>query len=228
MSGFGAGPAGRFAVISTVSSAAASHDLTTLAIVKAELNLTTTDAARDTVLSRYITEASAAIENFCNRIFVIETIKDRFYPSREAGLQTVTGGVDPILLSRWPVTALVSIKEDGALLVEEDDFLLDDAKGHLIRLDANAYPTRWGAASIVADYSAGYAPIPGDVSDAAIRTVAGRYYARGRDPLLRAEKVPDVWEAQYWIAAGAEDAGGANLPPGVQSLLDNYRIPVLS
>lgn len=228
MSGFGVGPAGRFAVISTVTVSAVSHDLTTLAIVKAELNLTTTDAARDTVLSRYIAEASAAIENFCNRVFTVETIRDRFFPSREVPLQTVAGGIDPIQLTRWPVTSLISVKEDGDVLVAEEDFILNASSGHLIRLDANAYPSRWGSAPIVAEYAAGYATIPGDVSDAAIRTVSGRYYARGRDPMLRAEKVPDVWEAQYWIAAGADDAGGANLPPGVQSLLDNYRVPVLS
>ncbi len=228
MSGFGVGPAGRFAVISTVTVPAASHDLTTLASIKAELNLTTTDAARDAVLTRYIAEASVAIENFCNRVFVVETIRDRFFPSREVPLQTIVGGIDPIQLSRWPVTTLVSLKEDGVVLVLDEDFLLNAATGQLIRLDANAYPSRWGSSPIVAEYAAGYSPIPGDVSDAAIRTVSGRYYARGRDPMLRAEKVPDVWEAQYWVAAGADDVGGANLPPGVQSLLDNYRTPVLS
>lgn len=228
MAGLGIGPSGRFAVISTITSQAASHDLTTLAIVKAELNLTTVDANRDTVLSRYISEASAAVENFCNRVFVIEAIKDRFYPSREVPLQSIVGGVDPLQLTRYPVTALVSIKEDGETLVEDEDFILDDARGLLFRLDANAYPTRWGAYPIVAEYSAGYATVPSDVSDAVIRTVSGRYYARGRDPMLKRESVPSVWEAEYWVAAGKDDTGGGNLPPGVQSLLDNYRQPVIS
>jgi uncharacterized phiE125 gp8 family phage protein len=226
MSSLGVGPQGRFSVISTVTSASASHELTTLAVVKAELNLTSVDSARDDVLARYIAEASAAIENFCNRVFVVESIKDRFYPSREVPLQTIVGGVDPIQLSRWPVTTLTSVREDGEILVEDDDFVLDAARGHVIRLDANAYPSRWGASPIVAEYAAGYGAIPADVSDAAIRTVCGRFYARGRDPMLRAENVAGVWEAQYWVAAGADDMGGANLPPGVQSLLDNYRQPV--
>lgn len=228
MAGLGIGPQGRFSVISTVTTPAANHDLTTLSIVKAELNLTSVDAARDAVISRYITEASAAIENFCNRTFAVESVKDRFYPSRETPLQTITGGVDPIQLSRWPVTTLTSVTEDGQALVEEEDFIIDKAKGQLIRLDANAYPTRWGAYPIVVEYASGYAPIPSDVSDAAIRTVSGRYYARGRDPMLRSENVPGVWEAQYWVAAGAADTGGANLPPGVQSLLDNYRNLVIA
>lgn len=228
MSGPGIGPSGRYTVISTVTTQAQSRDLTTLSTVKAELNLTTTDAARDAVLSRYITEASAAVANFCNREFVVEVIKDRFYPSREVPLQSIVGGVDPIQLSRWPVTTLTSIKENGETLVEDDDFILDDARGLLFRLDANAYPTRWGAYPIVAEYSAGYAAIPSDVSDAVIRTVSGRYYARGRDPLLKHEAVPGVWEADYWISAGKDDAGGGNLPPGVQSILDNYRQPVVS
>lgn len=228
MSGLGIGPQGRFSVISTVTSAASSHDLTTLSIVKAELNLTSTDAARDAVLSRYITEASIAIENFCNRVFAVESMKDRFYPSREVPLQTVTGGIDPIQLTRWPVTTMTSVTEDGEALVEEEDFILDKDKGQIIRLDANSYPTRWGAYPIVAQYAAGYTTAPSDVSDAAIRTVCGRYYARGRDPMLRSETVPGVWEAQYWVASGANDTGGANLPPGVQSLLDNYRSPVIA
>ena len=72
-----------FRIVSSVVTPQASHDLTTLADVYAELNITTTDGTRDSVMQRYISSVSAAIERYCNRTFVLETVQDQFFPLRD-------------------------------------------------------------------------------------------------------------------------------------------------
>ncbi|MFO1126367.1 MAG: phage head-tail connector protein [Methylocystis sp.] len=222
----GIGPRARLTVVSTITMAATSRLLASLSDVKDELNIDQGDASKDALLNRYIGECSAAIENFCNRVFSIETIKDRIFPSRDVPLNTIVDGIDPVQLSRWPVTELVALTEDGAALVEDVDFILDMATGQITRLDANLYPARWGAWPIVVDYKAGYATIPSDVSDAAIRAVAQRYLSRGRDRMLRGETVDGIGASQYWVSTDASSgAAEGNLSPDVVSLLDNYRVP---
>jgi hypothetical protein len=214
--------------ITTVVTPASSHDLTDLATVQAELAMTGTDAARDAVLTRYIREASAAIENFCNRVFVVETVSDRFAAPADSPFNVLTYDRSRLQLSRWPIASVSSVTEDGASLVSGTDFIVDSAVGVLIRTDNSGKETSWKLAMIVAQYSAGYSPIPYDVSAAAIRTVAQRWFARGRDPMLRGEKIPGVYEAQWWVAAGADSTADGNLSPDVQALLDNYRVPVVA
>lgn len=221
MAGLGIGPSGRFAVLSSVVTPAANRDLATLSAVKAELGVSVRDA--DGLLARYITEASRAAENYCNRVFAVEAIKDQFYPSRDVPLQVVTGGVDPIQLTCWPVTAVTAVKEDGETLTEGEDYLLDKPQGRLIRLDANAYPTRWGSYPIVVEYSAGYASIPADVSAAVIRMATQRYFARQRDPMVKSELVTGIGRTEYVTLAGE-----ANMPADVVDLLENYRVPVVA
>lgn len=220
MAGLGIGPSGRFAVISSVVTPAADRNLTTLATVKVELGVFNSET--DSVLTRYIAEASFAAENYCNRVFSVQTVKDQFFPSREVPMQAVVGGVDPIQLTCWPVTAISSVKEDGEVLVEGEDFYVDKAKGHVIRLDANSYPTRWGAYPIVVQYSAGFAPPPVDVSAAVIRMVTQRYFARQRDPMLKSELVTGIGRTEY-----ATSGSLANMPADVVDLLENYRVPVV-
>ena len=222
------GASNRFIVESSVKTAAASHSLATLADVKSELNIATTDHTNDTLLNRYIAEASKAIENFCNRTFVSETMIDNFFPRREMYYPTAMDGVDPIQLVRWPIISITSVSENDTALVAGTDYFADKAHGQLVRLDVNSYPRMWPTLIIVVEYVAGYATIPSDVSAAAIRTVAQRYFARARDPMLRSEEVPGVWRADYWVQTGSEKTQDGNLSPDVTALLDNYRVPVVA
>lgn len=69
-------------VVTTLLSAAlSSYDLATLAVVKDELNIT--NGSKDVTLKRYITSASAAAVQYCNRKFQQETLQDEFWPDRE-------------------------------------------------------------------------------------------------------------------------------------------------
>ena len=198
--------------------------MTTLVNVKAELGIE--EAILNTVLARYISAASKAVEQFCNRTFVAETILDKWFPQRDPGISLVTTGPDPLQLSQWPIVTgqLGTVTEAGIALVEDTDFLTDYGLGQLIRLDVTGYPRAWRQYPITVQYQRGFVPIPSDIEDAVIRTVAQRYFARGREPNLKSENIPGVMAASYAIPGGSD----ASLSPDVISLLDNYRVPVVA
>jgi hypothetical protein len=210
-------------VISTVLVPATSYDLTTLSIVKDELSIA--DASKDVSLKRYITSASAAASQYCNRVFQLEGMKDEFWPDRERYRYQLPGGVDVLQLSRWPVASpITSVVENGVTLVEGTDFRVDYASVTLIRLDRNQYPRKWHAWPTIATYSGGFVDIPDDVADAIIRMVTRRFAAKGRDPNLKQQSIPGVIEQQWWISTGTETG---NMSPDITDVLDNYRVPVV-
>jgi hypothetical protein len=213
-------------LITTVITAAKDYDLTTLVNVKAELDIL--DGSKDALLNRYITGASAAAAQYCNRKFQVETVQDQFWPAHD--LMPVSSYFDVLQLSRWPIVSITSFTDDGTALVEDTDFVVDYDNGQVARLDSRGFTVRWNAKPKVTVFPAGYAGlggfqgIPPDVEDAVIRMVKSRYMARGRDPLLRSENIEGVYEAQYWIATGSQ---AGNMTPDVIDLLDNYRVPVV-
>jgi hypothetical protein len=205
--------------ILTVTGAATSYDLTTLVNVKAELGITT--GASDAVLRRYISGASQAAAQYCNRVFVVEAVSEQFLPVPFNRL--FCGGVAPLQLSRWPLTAVSSVVENDETLAVTDDYLVDPVNGQFTRVTDSGFPRNWKNTPITAVYSAGYATIPADLEDAVIRMVTKRYSAKGRDATLKQENIPGVRDVQYWIATGAE---AGNMTPDVVDILDNYRVPV--
>lgn len=210
-------------VITTVVTATNSYDLTTLAVVKDELSITS--GSNDASLKRYISAASAAAAQYCNRVFQAETVKDEFWPDRDPFQFQLPNRQSVIQLSRWPVVSVTSVTENGNVLVDGVGYRVDAENGALVRLGCDGYPTKWCAWPIAVQYVGGFASIPGDVADAVIRMVTKRYAAKGRDSTLKAENIPGVIDRQFWIATG-EDA--ANMTPDVADVLDNYRVPVLA
>lgn len=206
--------------ITTVTDEASSYDLTTLAVVKAELGIT--DNTTNAVLTRYISGASAAAAQFCNRVFPLESVQDVFLADERSYLFTRGGAV--LQLTRWPVTTVTSLVENGVTLVENTDFLVSTANGQLTRIDANGLKRHWSQLPITVIYEAGFETIPADLEDAVVRMVASRYLAKGRDRSIRQENIPGLREVSYWISTGT-DAG--NLSPDVADILQNYRVPVL-
>lgn len=210
--------------ITTVITPAASRNLTTLADVKAELGISAPDS--DILLTRYIAEASAIAERYCNRVFSVETVKDTFLASETPFFGIVVAGVGPLQLSRWPIVTLQPIVEAGITLVAGTDFSNAAAFGQLIRSDQSGNPRRWTAWPLDVTYSAGYSPIPFDVSGAIIRMVKSAYFAQTRDPNLKSETVPGVYSAGY--LTGAVSGGGASMPADVAEMLSIYRTPVVA
>lgn len=206
-------------VISTVV-AAGGYDLTSLDAVKGELSIS--DGSKDDVLKRYITSASAAVSQYCNRKFQAETIKDEFWPDRD--LSPVIAGVDVVQLTRGPVVSVASVTDNGVPLTETSGFRVDYDNAQVFRLDDLAYPRRWCGWPIAVQYVGGFETIPPDVEDAVIRMVTRRYSAKGRDPNLKQQNIPGVLEQSWWIATGAESG---NMTPDIADILDNYRFAVV-
>lgn len=211
----------RSSVITTVVTAASSTKLVTVAAVKVELGISSN--ADDEWLGAVVDRASEAASQYCNRVFQVETVRDEFWPERDAYPFQLPGGLAPLQLTRWPVTALTLVTEGDQTLTEAaNNFRPDKEMGQLIRLDGSAYPTAWLPRPIKVEYSAGYETIPFDIQDAVIRMVKSRWFLRKRDPLLKQEDVPGVYSASYWVSTGGEGA----MTPDVADLLDNYRVPV--
>lgn len=207
-------------LITTVVTPAASYDLTTLAIVKEELGVT--NGVSNAILQRYLTSASAAAAQYCNRVFPAETIKDEFWAQRDHSPRVISGRVESLQLSRWPIVSVTSVTENSVALVDGTDFRIDYPDGQLIRLNTNGYPRIWPAYPVVAVYVGGFASIPTDVADAIIRMVRARWIGRGRDPMTRQISIPGVIEQQFWVPTGAD---GGNMSPDVSDILNNYRVP---
>lgn len=212
-----------FELITSLVTPASDYDLTTRDVAKAELGVT--DTLQDAAIDGWITRASAAVANYCNRVFVLETVKDEFWPRRDPRVGYDLGRLDPLQLSRYPAVAIISVVEDGTTLVDGTDFRSNLVRGQLIRLDTNLYPRRWPVLPIAVTYSAGFGTIPGDIVDAVLRLVTARKLARGRDPFLREQNIPGVLEQQWWVAQPGEEG---NLPPDVIGLLGSYRVPVIA
>jgi len=214
-------------VISTVTVPASTYDLTDIDTVKKELGESSTKD--DDFLSRSITSESAKVAQYCNRVFPLETLVDTFYIRRGAYPWRPPGKPDPLRLSRWPVTSVTSViqtQDDGTTvtMVADTDYKRDDPHGWLYRLDSDLrLAPRWEPFPVAVTYQAGYASVPVDVAEAAIRLVTARFAARKRDPLLKVQDQPGVGRQEYWI--GAPPMQG-NMPAEIAAILDNYRVPL--
>jgi hypothetical protein len=199
--------------VTKVTDEASSYDLTTLTNVKQDLGITGT--ANDPALKRYISAVSGNVANYCNRVFAVETIEDRFLRS-----SSFTDVTDLLQLSRCPVVEIASVTVDDAPLIAEQDYILNASVGQLIRIDAGGRQCLWHGRTIVVSYDAGFETIPPDLEDAVIRVVTTRYRAKGRDLSIRQESVQGIGERQFWTAANgtASDLG---------EVLDNYRLEVI-
>jgi hypothetical protein len=224
-----------YVFIPSIVTPASSYNLVDLATVKTLLGITTT--AYDAALNLWIPQASATAQSWCNNPFVIETIEDQLWPGSDGWPWTVSRAFAPLQLSRWPIVAISSVVETicgvATTLTLGTDFVADTALGQLTRL--NTYgsettsppvPCNWRANPIVAQYQAGYATIPGDVFAAVVHLVKLEYYSQSRDPLVRSQNSPGVYEASYVMGTGP--GGPGDLDAYAASKLERYRVPVIA
>lgn len=183
----------------TVTSPASTYDLTLLATVKSELGIT--DRSEDEKLARWITQASGEVSKRLNRVFARETISETF---------RATSRQDGLLLSRFPVSEIVSIIENDTTLTATDYELVAQT-GELNRLRTDR-GWQWPIGKIVVTYTAGYAEIgdlPDGVERLAIIFVNQYRYSAPRDPLLRSETTDGAGSSSYFDAGSSPEA--ANL-----------------
>jgi hypothetical protein len=199
-------------LFTSVTTAASDHDLVTLDDLREQLRLKPNDTANDAWLTKTIARTSRQAERFCNRIFVVQTYIDTFRGN-------VSGEVgEPLVLAQAPVDpASLTITIDTVAL-DPSGYGLDQDAGLVYQL---ADPTYWtSGSSLVAQYVAGFSPIPDDVQQAVLELCTIENSGRGRDPLLRASESPGLGRQEYWVGGLP---GGATIPQDIAGLLYPYR-----
>lgn len=223
----------RYAITSTVVTAATAlfsgggqYDLIDLATVHDELDIPTSKTSDDAFLQRAISQVSAQVAKYCNRVFPVETVRDTIYPERDAYPWQTPGGVSPLQLSRWPVVRVRSVQIKAAPgFVHGAEYRVDAPSGQLIRLDRwTQYPTQWWPEQTEVVYDAGYSTIPVDLQDAVLRLITARYYNRGRDPTLKSQTQPGLGDQTYWV--GSVPGVKGPFTEDIIAILDPYRVPV--
>lgn len=221
--------------ISAIVTPATNYNLIELGTLKTLLGVTTT--ASDPYFTLLIPQASAAAQRYCNNAFVVETIKDQFWPGSDGWPWTVKSRTAPLQLSRWPTIAISSVTETigGVVttLTQDVDFIVDFENGQLTRLDTYSSsapsaprPCFWRENPVVAIYSAGYATVPADVADAVALIVKGKFYAQSRDPTIRSQNAEGIYSAQYVMGTGP--GGQDDMPADASAKLARYRVPVVA
>ena len=201
--------------ILTINTPATSFALTTKEAVKLDLGIT--GSTDDTLINTYILACSKQLANACNRVFGEEVVSEkfRFSSSKEA-----------VILSRRAVESVTSVIEDDVLLVAAD-YELDKEAGLLYRLDDDE-PLTWFATKLVVVYTAGWdlpTEAPEDLAKAAVALVKAQYLSKGRDPLIRSENVPGVYEVAYWVG---NIPGSEAWPKDIMSAINAYRDPFVT
>jgi hypothetical protein len=204
--------------ILTVVTPADSQDLTTLATVKAELEIT--DISQDVQLALFIDQASGECATYCKRVFGEETVSEQFRLGQGSRLHR-RSRTEELILTRYPIASITSItEEDGTVLVEDVDFEIDPDRGIAWRLSGTER-CGWRRGKTVVVYVGGYElldSLPQTIERACIELVKTYYFASSRDPALRQISLPGVGERQYWVGPKGEPA----LPSAVTDRLDLY------
>jgi len=214
--------------IPVVIAPAANPNLIDLGTLKTLLGVT--NGRDDAYFKLVIAEASAQAQAFANNPFVVQGYQDEFWPARDGAPWTVRADLDVLQLLLRPLTGVTSVVETIAgvatTLVAGTDYIANMALGQLIRLDPFGRPRTWHSNPVVVQYSAGYPTIPADVVSAISQMVKGKWYGRHRDPNVRSQSAPGVYEEALFYGTGP--GGEGDLPVDVTATLLRYRIPVFA
>jgi hypothetical protein len=183
-------------------------DLTVLETAKQELGIAAEDTSQDAKIARWIHEVSGQVNARVDRVLGRERVKETFELDW-------AGNLGPLPLRRYPVAQVDSVTEHGVALAT-DQYRVDGAKGLLYRNFG-----RW-CGEVIVTYQAGYqllGELPYDLEFAALLLLQYRN-SGARDPSLRSESVPGVYEATYWV--GSTPGAGGSLPSNVAELLAPY------
>lgn len=198
----------------------AAGDLCTLSDVKAWANIQTT--ANDAVLTRLITAASQAIKTWLARPLLQDTYTQKYDGT----------GINRLTLRNFPITAVSSLAVDGLTVPPAPapnvgfGYMFDEFGLYLVGGDNHwstvpQTPNIWagsyfprGSQNVTVTYTAGYASVPVDVTQACIELVAFKYQQRNH-----------VGVSSRTLTAGGESVvyQQAFMPPEVKALLDVYR-----
>lgn len=176
----------------TITTAAESYKLITVAQFKANIGLTT--STDDTEIGLMIDRVSAQIVAYCNQNFAKQTYTE-----------TLSGsGGKNLLLTNTPIVSITSITYDGTL-VEASEYVLQEP-GIGIVWNNNCwnytrgeyqYSVVYLAGYILPSFTTGTPNLPLDIQAACLEMVKTMYYGRTRDSSISKEAVPDVYSVEY-------------------------------
>jgi uncharacterized phiE125 gp8 family phage protein len=218
---------------------ATSDLLVSVADVKESMDLT--DAVNDTKLARFIGRASARIDAYCHRTFLLQTYR---------ALLPAYGG-ERLLLPCAPVRAVLAVYDGTdtgtARQLSATEYTVDKQNGWIeyesgwpwsaqSRPEVAPFPEpNSEVARYIVDWSAGYVPlngttatgdgatstgctIPLDLQEAAISLTRSRWLSRTRDQAISSKRVGELS-----ITYKADAVESAGLPVEVRDLLAPYR-----
>ena len=148
------------------------------------------------------------------------------FTARAAQTDPIPGAPGPYTISVTNASAFILdkgvVKADGTAMVPVA--LAPAAGQYMVNAGIYTFNAADTGASVTANYA--FAQVPADVVDAVLRLITMRFKARGRDPMLVSQTLPNVGETRYWVGPQSGQAGG--FPQEISSLLDNYRVPVVA
>ena len=214
----------------TVTAAASSTLLLTIAQLRAAAGLQPTDNTRDPGLTELGKRISADIMTACQvasdgvhpPALLSETISEVHWLRRSD---------DMILLGRRFVSSISTLTEAGTAVLTVD-YSLDKEAGILERL-REAAPSRWSPGQVSVTYIAGFTPenLPGDLVGAAMDLARLRLSADSVDPLEKATTItiPDVEtrRVERWVGAVPGSASGP-LPEDIMARLTRFMTTVVA
>lgn len=168
--------------------------LTTLGIVKEYLQIAETDTAKDSLLTRLISVASAVIEEYCGRKFSLGTHTEIHYLDEAS---------ETLLVKQFPITEITSISDDGTILTV-DELAACENREVYIKLDQK----RGGKIDVT--YKAGYGIIPDDLEQACVMLVF--YYYK-----------VDIANFSTVFAESGAVFRPSRMPPHVAFLVNSYK-----
>lgn len=209
----------------TVLEPAATTGLTTLDMLKLALGITTDDD--DDYLEMQIVNASSFVCGILN----VAAAQDG---TRNLGLETLEEYCSGPLLSRVPIVSIEAMADGNGDSLDPADYLVDKITGRLF--GAN---TRWAnlvynytppALPMLVTYKAGWL-LPGEdgrnlppvIESATISRISSGRAGRGRDPAIKAERIPGVMDVEYWVGSTSSGGDGSGIPPDIMSQLSLYR-----
>lgn len=165
------------------------------------------DTADDTALQNILVGTSAKIQTYIGRSIIQKVVTGEKYDGP---------GADQLILDRYPVTA-VSVTEDGVVLPAAA-IDADERSGVVYRrTDDGAEPACWttGRRCISVDYTSGFATIPEDLVEQALKQAAYEWkQSDGKRAGLRSQILDSGGTAEYLTGPWA---------PGVDATLRSWR-----
>jgi hypothetical protein len=205
--------------ILNIDTPAATSNLTTLVRVKQELDIT--DGTKDVLLTAKIREASSDCEAYLGYRVAGESVTETIW-HEPADMEA-----EFIVLRRYPNIVITSVTVDDVLL-DPSRYRLDPETGQLWMLNDSGMPMFWlFSKSVIIVYAAGYilpgaanSNLPAGIEGACVELVSDFWLARGRDPSVKSETEPGVYQVDYWVGSVGEEG---ELPPRVQMKLAPFR-----